>query len=306
MTAGSVVTVGSFDGIHLGHRAVLQEIARRGAGSGRQSVLVTFTPHPLEIVNPAAAPALLTAGDERLEALAQTAVDRVLMLRFDRRLAELSPEQFVREVLIGRCGMRELVIGYDHGFGRGRSGDVATLRDLGARLGFVVDVVDAVDAGGHQVSSSRIRRAVAGGDLSLARQLLGRGYTVAGRVVRGEQRGRTIGVPTINLAEVPARKLLPPDGVYAVRAEWRDGRAGGMMNQGPKPTFRDGRRSLEAHLFGFSGDLYGERVRIEWVERIRDVRKFASIELLKGQLERDAADARAILGEPASPSVTHT
>jgi riboflavin kinase/FMN adenylyltransferase len=291
----SVVTVGSFDGVHLGHQAVLVEIARRAQASRRRSVLVTFEPHPLEVVNPQAAPPLLTTGEERLEMLAQTPVDRVMILRFDRRLAAMDPAQFVRDVLIDRCGMRELVIGHDHGFGRGRSGDVETLRRLGAELDFAVDVVPPVDVGDQHVSSSRIRRAVAGGDLRTAERLLGRPYRVSGTVGRGEQRGRLIGVPTINLANVSPRKLLPPDGVYAVWVETRRERLAGMMNQGAKPTFQDGRRTLEAHLLGFEGDLYDEPVRIEWVERIRDVRRFASIDDLQAQLARDRASAEAIL-----------
>lgn len=292
---GSTVTVGSFDGVHLGHEAVLREIARRAGAAGRASVLVTFEPHPLEVVNPQAAPPLLTTGAERREILAQLPLDYVLFLRFDRRLASLTPEEFVQQVLLDRCQMRELVIGHDHGFGRGRSGDVETLRRLGAERGFDVDVVDVVDVGEQHVSSSRIRRAVAGGDLATAARMLGRPYQVSGRVGQGERRGRLIGVPTINLADVPPQKLLPPDGVYAVRVEWRGGRAGGMMNQGPKPTFQDGRRTLEAHLFDFAGDLYGEWVRIEWVERLRDVKRFASVEALQQQLERDQSRARAVL-----------
>ena len=293
---GSTVTVGSFDGVHLGHQAVLREIARRAADAGRASVLVTFEPHPLEVVNPQAAPPLLTTGPERREILAQTPLDYVYFLRFDRRLAGFTPEEFVRRVLIGRCGMRELVIGHDHGFGRGRSGDVETLRRLGAEDGFEVDVVAAVEVGDQHVSSSRIRRAVAGGDLVTAARMLGRPYSVSGRVGQGERRGRLLGVPTINLADVPPQKLLPPDGVYAVRVEWRGGRTGGMMNQGPRPTFQEGRRVLEAHLFGFEGDLYGEWVRIEWVERLRDVKRFASVEQLQQQLERDRSRALAVLG----------
>jgi riboflavin kinase/FMN adenylyltransferase len=296
LPGGSTVTVGSFDGVHLGHQAVLREIARRAGAAGRASVLVTFEPHPLEVVNPRAAPPLLTTGPERREFLAQTPVDYVLFLRFDRRLAGYRPEEFVRRVLIGRCGMRELVIGHDHGFGRGRSGDVDTLRRLGVEDGFEVDVVAAVDVGDQHVSSSRIRRAVAGGDLDTAARMLGRPYSVSGQVGQGERRGRLLGVPTINLADVPPQKLLPPDGVYAVRVEWRGGRAGGLMNQGPRPTFDDGRRSLEAHLFGFEGDLYGEWVRIEWVERLRDVKRFASVEHLQQQLERDRSRALAVLG----------
>lgn len=284
---GTVVTVGTFDGVHRGHFAVLEEITRRAAAANRRSVLVTFEPHPLEVVNPQAAPLLLTTGPERREVLALTGLDYAVFLRFDRTLAEFTPERFVREVLIARCGMRELVIGHDHGFGRGRSGDVGTLRRLGASDGFAVDVVGLVEFGGHVVSSTAIRRAVAGGDLAGARRLLGRPYTLSGRVVRGEGRGRTIGVPTINVGEVSPRKLLPPDGVYAARVEWAGGVAGGMLNQGPRPTFGEPRRSVEVHLFGVDADLYGQWVRVEWLERLRDVERFGSVAELRTQLERD-------------------
>ena len=291
----TTVTVGSFDGVHLGHQAVLREIARRAEARGRKSVLVTFEPHPLEVVNPQAAPPLLTTDAERREMLAQLPLDYVFFLRFDRHLAAMSPEEFVDQVLLERCRMRELVIGHDHGFGRGRSGDVETLRRLGAERGFDVDVVEVVDSGDQHVSSSRIRRAVAGGDLATAARMLGRPYQVSGQVTPGERRGRLLGVPTINLSTLPPQKLLPPDGVYAVRVEWRGGRLDGMMNQGPKPTFADGRRTLEAHLFDFEGDLYGEWVRVEWVERLRDVERFPSVEALKQQLDHDRIRARAVL-----------
>jgi riboflavin kinase/FMN adenylyltransferase len=292
---GTVVTVGSFDGVHLGHHAVLEEIARRAEAAGRESVLVTFEPHPLEVVNPQAAPLLLTTGPERREILAQTPLDLAYFLRFDRHVAGMSPEEFVRIVLLERCGVRELVIGHDHGFGRGRSGDVETLRRLGAVYGFDVDVVAPVDFGDQHVSSSRVRRAVAGGDLVSAARMLGRPYTVSGVVGHGDGRGRQLGVPTVNLTDVPPQKLLPPDGIYAVEVEWRGGRAGGMMHQGPRPTFADGRRALEANLFDFEGDLYGEWVRITWVKRLRDVEHFASVQQLMEQMERDRIDALAAL-----------
>jgi riboflavin kinase/FMN adenylyltransferase len=292
--------VGSFDGVHLGHQTVLREIDRRAREARRASVLVTFDPHPLEVVNPDAAPPLLTTGAERLEILAQSPLDYVVILRFDRHLAGLTPEGFVREILVERLGVRELVIGHDHGFGRGRSGDVETLRVLGSRLGFVVDVVNPVDFGGQPVSSSRIRRAVTGGDLASAAAMLGRPYSVVGRVERGEQLGRQLGVPTINLSQVSPRKLLPPDGIYAVRVEWREGRTGGMMHQGPRPTLQDGRRALEAHLFDFEGDLYGEWVRIEWVERLRDIERFESLEHLKKQMQHDRTRALAVLSRSQS------
>jgi riboflavin kinase/FMN adenylyltransferase len=292
---GATVTVGTFDGVHPGHRAVLAEIESRARSAGRKSLLVTFEPHPLEVVNPAAAPPLLTSGPERREVLAQTELDYVVFLRFDRALAALAPEAFVRDVLMRRFNMKELVIGYDHGFGRGRSGDVETLRRLGKTDGFAVDVVAPVEIGGHPVSSTQIRRAVTGGDLATAARLLGRPYSVSGRVVTGAGRGRTIGIPTINLADVPGNKLFPPDGVYAAWVESRAGRFGAMLNQGPRPTFGEGSRTVEAHLFGFAGDLYGGWVRVEWVERLRDTRKFSSAGQLMAQLEMDRQQAAKVL-----------
>jgi riboflavin kinase/FMN adenylyltransferase len=293
--AGSVVTVGSFDGVHRGHLAVLEEICARAAATGRASVLVTFEPHPMEVVNPAAAPLLITTGVERREILAQTGLDYAAILRFDAALRSMPPESFVADILLRRFGMRELVIGEDHGFGRGRSGDVAMLREMGTRAGFTVDVVLPVrDAVAGVVSSTRLRQAIAEGDLPLARRMLGRPFTLTAPVVAGAQRGRSIGVPTINLA-APARKLLPPDGVYAVRVEWAGGVVGGMLNQGPRPTVGDGQRTLEAHLFGFDGSLYGSWVRLEWVARLRDIRRFESLDALRLQLATDAAAAKAVL-----------
>ena len=293
---GATVTVGTFDGVHPGHRAVLAEIEARARSAGRKSLLVTFEPHPLEVVNPGAAPPLLTSGPERREVLAQTELDYVVFLRFDRQLAALAPEAFVRDVLMKRFNMKELVIGYDHGFGRGRSGDVDTLRRLGKLDGFLVDVVAPVEIGGHAVSSTQIRRAVMGGDLASAGRLLGRPYSVSGRVVKGAGRGRTIGIPTINIAEVPGNKLFPPDGVYAARVETRAGRFGAMLNQGPRPTFGEAIRTIEAHLFGFDGDLYGSWVRVEWVERLRDTMKFSSAHQLIAQLAIDRKQATQVLG----------
>ena len=294
-SAGTIVTVGSFDGVHRGHHAVLERIAARAAGAGLRSALVTFDPHPLEVVRPDSAPLLLTDREEKLEALAQTAVGTVVVLRFTSAVADLSPREFVQEILIGRCGMRELVIGHDHGFGRGRSGNAETLRELATALGFGLQVIDPVGAEGRAVSSSRIRGMIADGDLAGAERLLGRPYSASGTVVEGARRGRTIGVPTANLGEISPRKLLPPDAVYAVRVETPWGRFGGMMNQGGRPTVGDTARTLEAHLFGFDGDLYGRRVRVEWLAKIRDVRGFASLDDLKLQLARDRAGAEAVL-----------
>jgi len=300
---GTVATVGTFDGIHRGHQAVLAEIVRRArvGGPGRASLLVTFDPHPLEVVNPSAAPRLLTLPDEKRALVAALGVERLEIVPFTPQLARLGPEEFVRDVLRARFGMEELVLGYDHGFGRGRSGDVELVRRLGREDGFTVDVVAAVQDDAQAISSSLIRTAVAHGDLASAERWLGRPYSLRGVVERGAGRGRTIGIPTINLAPPDPRKLLPPDGVYAVRVELPgkreegQGKYGGMMNQGPRPTFGVHARGLEIHLFGFTGDLYGETVTVEWVRRLRDVQTFPSRQALVDQIERDAAAARAIL-----------
>lgn len=301
MTSGSVVTVGTFDGVHRGHQRILEEIAERARRTGRRSLLVTFEPHPLEIVNPQAAPPLLTTGDERREILAQSQLDAVAFVRFTKQFSRLSPEQFVR-FLLDEYALAELVIGHDHGFGRNRSGDEHVLRELGDALGFGVDVVAPVTVDNREVSSTLIRRAVAGGDLDTAERHLGRAYSISGIVEHGAGRGREIGYRTINLAAPDRRKLLPPDGVYAVWVEWRRGRSGGMMHIGPRPTFDEADRSLEVHLLDAAPDLYGEYVKVSWVTRLRDVVQFPSVEALRTQLDRDFAAARSALGVPSAGS----
>ncbi len=298
-TGPATVTVGTFDGVHRAHQAVLGETARRAAAAGRACIVVTFDPHPVEVVRPDRAPLRLTTEVERRAVMAACGVQHVLVLKFDAALAALPPEVFVRDILVARCGMKELVIGHDHGFGRGRSGDAETLRRIGATDGFEVAVVPQVEFDGVRVSSSAIRERLVAGELATAAGMLGRRYDLLARVGEGVGRGRKLGVPTINLAGVSVRKQLPPDGVYAVRVEWRGGQAGGMMNQGPRPTFGEDKRTLEAHLFGVDTDLYGEWVRLEWVARLREVRQFATPADLTRQLERDHAAAVAVLDNPA-------
>jgi riboflavin kinase/FMN adenylyltransferase len=292
----TVITVGTFDGVHRGHRDVVERLVARSRHLKIPSVLVTFEPHPLEIVNPSAAPLVLTTHYEKLEVLAETGIDYLAVVPFTAELAAYSAEDFV-ELVLRRCfRLRELLIGYDHGFGKQRAGNVNVLRTLGERDGFRVEVVDPVATpDGHSVSSTSIRRAIAGGDLDRAREALGRLYSVSGRVIQGAQRGRRIGFPTLNLGPPPARKLLPPEGVYAVRVQTPAGPAGGMMNLGPRPTFGDSTTSLEAHLFDTTGDFYGAHVRIDFVKRLRETRKFASASQLAKQLAHDERDARSAL-----------
>ncbi len=292
----TVVTVGTFDGVHRGHQDVLDRLAQRASALGTRSVLVTFEPHPLEVVNPSAAPPLLTVGDEKLEVLAESGIDYVAIIPFTRALAGFDAERFVDEALVARYRVRHLLMGHDHGFGRNRAGDENVLRALGEARGFTVEVVEpVVGAHGQPVSSTAIRRAVAGGDLDRAREGLGRPYAVGGRVVRGEQRGRLLGFPTINVPLPSARKLLPPQGVYAVRVQTPRGPFGGMLNLGPRPTFGEAEATLETHLFDAQGDFYGMRVRLDFLRRLRDTRRFESPEALADQLARDERAARETL-----------
>jgi riboflavin kinase/FMN adenylyltransferase len=245
-------------------------------------------------VNPGAAPRLLTPGAERLSGLLAGGPDHVVVIPFTPKLATLTAERFV-DLLCERYAMRELVVGYDHGLGRGRQGDVSVLRELGTTRGFTVHVVEAkMDTRGAAISSTAIRRAVAYGDLNAARQMLGRPYELFGRVARGSARGRGIGFPTINL-EIAQEKLLPPDGVYAVRVYGPLGTFGGMMNLGGRPTFGEVERIPEVHMFGASGDWYESEVAVEFVSRIRDTVRFSGVEALIQQLNRDAEAARFTL-----------
>ncbi len=300
--AGAVVTVGTFDGVHRGHHDVLERLCARAHASQRPSVVVTFDPHPLQIVNPQHAPPLLTNHQERLELLAQSDVSYVAVLPFTPWLAAMEAETFVDDVLRRRYGMSELLVGHDHGFGRGRMGDIGVVRALAESRGFAVTVLDpVVGADGQPISSSAIRRHVASGALDRAAEALGRPYSVSGRVVGGERRGRLLGYPTVNLASPPATKLLPPDGVYAVRVQTPEGPFGGMMNLGGRPTFGESGRRLETHVFDADRDWYGAALRIDFVSRLRDVQTFADGAALAAQLSRDEAAARQHLSPNGYP-----
>jgi len=287
---GGAVTVGNFDGVHRGHLALVAATVRRARAAGGPAVAVTFDPPPFHILFPQAPtrPPLTTVSD-RAALLHAAGADHVVVLRPDSALLALSPEAFVGEVLVGRLGARAVVEGYNFRFGRDRAGDAARLRDLCASAGIGFEEVRPVAAGGEVVSSSRVRAAVVGGEIALAADLLGRPYRIAGIVVSGARRGRTLGFPTANLADVPT--VLPGDGVYAVRATAVGAVWPGAANVGPNPTFGDAARKVEVHLIGFAGDLYGQTLEVEFVEKLRDTRPFAGVADLVAQLRHDIAAA---------------
>ncbi len=292
----SVLTVGTFDGVHLGHQAILGYLRERAAAVGGRSVVVSFDPHPREVVLGEHVP-LLTTLDERADLLESLGIDRFVVLPFTRDLSNLEPEAYVEQVLIGTVGLREVVVGYDHRFGRNRSGSRETLEALGARLGFGVDVIPEQIVRETTVSSSAIRRLLGDeGDVATAGEMLGRPYFLTGTVVRGDGRGRTIGYPTANLRVHGDRKLVPRVGVYAVRVELGGEELAGMLNVGRRPTFEtDGALSVEVHLFDMDRDLYGDTLRIAFTARIRDEVRFDGPEALVAQLRHDEEESRRIL-----------
>lgn len=295
---GTVVTIGTFDGIHRGHWEVLAEIRRRAQLSDRRSVLVTFHPHPLTIIRPELAPLMLTTPIEKKEILAESGLDYAVFLSFTPVLAKYTPRRFVEEILLGRIGLSELVVGHDHHFGRGRAGDVDTLRVLGRELGFDVDVVEPVETKGTPISSTQIRKALLSGDMASASEALGRPYSLRGLVVRGDQRGRALGFPTANLevrAGEEGSKLIPPPGIYAVRGIVRSGTYDGALHLGPRPTFRGSPPTIELHLLDFHEDVYGEEVRVDFVSFLREIRPFESSEALIDQMREDVNQARKVL-----------
>ncbi|MDT8435152.1 MAG: bifunctional riboflavin kinase/FAD synthetase [Gemmatimonadota bacterium] len=289
---GTALTVGTFDGVHRGHHAVLEEIGERARRRGLRAVLVTFDRHPLSVVRPDVAPQLLTTPDEKKEILSQSGLDYAAFLPFTKVLARYEPAEFVRDVLVRRFRVRDLVIGYDHGFGRARSGDTALLEAMGRRHGFDVDVVPAVRVDGRAVSSTEIRRLLGGGHVRDAGRMLGRPYSFRGPVVHGLGRGRDLGFPTANIPAPAGSKLLPSPGIYAVRASLRTEIRRGLLHLGPRPTFAGSPPSVELYLLDFDRDIYGESVRVDFLHRLRDVRPFATAADLVTQMRRDETAAR--------------
>jgi len=296
----TVVTIGAYDGVHIGHQAVIAEVRRIAAERNARSAVVTFDRHPAAIVRPESAPRLLTDLDQKLEVLATTGIDGTFVVTFDERRANEEPEEFVQEVLVDGLNVVAVVIGEDFHFGHHRRGNVPLLRELGARDGFEVlpvPLIGRADGVEEPVSSTAVRRALAGGEVDIAAHMLGRPYEVRGIVVVGDKRGRLLGFPTANV-EVPNQVCLPSDGVYAGWYERPDGRVHPCaINLGRRPTFYEhaDHSLLEAHLLDFTDDLYGERAEVRFVHFLRSERKFDGVDALIAQLKQDVEAARHTL-----------
>lgn len=295
----SVVTVGTFDGVHAGHRAILDTVLKKAEERNARSVIVTFDPHPREIISPGdAGIKLLTTLQERREILEELGIDIMVVIPFDRDFSLLSSEEFVRDIIYNKIGVGEFVIGYDHQFGKNREGSIETIEQQGKKLGFDAYVVSKREVGAKTVSSTAIRNTISEeGDVEQAAKFLQRMYRLNGMVVHGDKRGKKIGYPTANIKPEDARKIIPKDGVYAVKVRFEGEWYGGMMNIGTRPTFEDKQRTLEVHLFEFDEDIYGKEVQVRFIKRIRDEEKFNGIEELVDQLEKDRKAALEALSK---------
>jgi riboflavin kinase/FMN adenylyltransferase len=296
---GCAVAIGNFDGVHLGHQALIRTARARAAELGIASSVLTFEPYPREYFDAPNAPARLMRLREKCAALASLGVDRLVVARFDARLQTQRPAEFVERVLVRGLGARHVVVGEGFRYAARREGTVDTLREAGGRHGFGVDAVPAVTLDGERVSSTRVRAALAAGDLDAARRLLGRPFRLSGRVIGGERLGRTLGYPTANLRL--HRERLPLQGIYAVRVGGIGPRArDAVASLGTRPTVAGVEPLLEVHVFDFDGDLYGCRLDVDFVAKLRDEEKFGSLDALVAQMDVDARRAREILAARAA------
>jgi riboflavin kinase/FMN adenylyltransferase len=293
----AVLTIGNFDGVHIGHQALFHQVIERAAALGGTSVAMTFEPHPLRVLKPNGHPPLITLNDQKLELMAATGIEVVICVPFTPDFAAIDARAFVSDILVRRIGMRAIIIGEDYTFGRNRQGNIALLRQMGLELGFEVRVADWIREPRtvtDRISSTKIRELVQAGEMERARHLLGRHYQIRGKVVAGRRRGGALlGFPTANI--VLQDELCPPTGVYAVTVQIGDTRHLGVANIGYSPTFDDHVFTVEVHLLDFQGDIYDREIRVNFIRRIRDEIRFDRLEALSDQIRQDVQTARQIL-----------
>ncbi|WP_420575542.1 bifunctional riboflavin kinase/FAD synthetase [Ekhidna sp.] len=292
----AVVTIGTFDGVHIGHQTILKRLVSEAKKHNGKSILITFWPHPRFILNKDADKLkLLSTFDEKVNMVADLGVDYILKIAFTPEFSNLSAEEFVRQILVDKVGTKKLFIGYDHHFGNNREGNIHFLHKHADEYGFEVNEISKQEIDHIGISSTKIRNTLESGEIHLANSLLGRNYSIKGKVIDGNKKGRSIGFPTANISIPESYKLLPADGAYAVKAVIDSQSFNGMLNIGFKPTVDGSKRTIEVHLFNFDADIYGKEIVVEFVKALRKELKFASIEDLKLQLQKDKKAAMEIL-----------
>jgi riboflavin kinase/FMN adenylyltransferase len=293
----AVATTGTFDGVHLGHRKILNQLVAKAKKVGGESVLLTFSPHPRIVLQPDVELELLSSENEKISLLEKTDIDHLIIHPFTREFSRTQSLDFVREFLVNKIGVKHLVIGYDHHFGRNREGSFDHLKEFGPIYGFEVEEIAAFDIDQVNVSSTKIRNALAEGNVELANMYLGAPYSISGRVIKGNQIGRTIGFPTANIECDFMQKLLPADGVYAGKLHVNGHTYNAMANLGSRPTIGSKQRKLEVHCIGTDIHLYESEVRFELYKFLRGIEEFANLEALKKQLEVDKKEANLVLAQ---------
>lgn len=292
---GTVLTIGNFDGVHLGHREIFRKVLRQARQFDGTAAVLTFEPHPLRLLAPQHAPPRINTPKEKIRLMEASCIDLLVVLSFDRRFAALSADDFVRDILVGKLAVKHLVVGYDYAFGRGREGNLDFLKEKAREYGFVLEMLDPISHAGEVYSSTRIRQSLRAGDVAGVVEVLGRNFTLDGRVVHGAGRGRTLGFPTANLET--EKEILPADGVYAVKVKWRGQLYDAVVNIGRRPTFENQDATLEIHLLDFKGSLYDETLRLYFVDRLRGEQSFASVEALQQAIKCDIEHAMQVLSE---------
>ena len=298
-----VVTLGNFDGIHLGHQKIFERVKTEASRLGGESVVITFEPHPLKVLLPHSCPPLLTPLKKKLLLIEQLGMDVVLCIEFTRTFSETSPSDFVKNILVDRVGAHKVIVGYNFHFGKGKKGNPQTLKQIGGLFNLQVEIIGSLIVEGTTVSSSKIRELIKNGHVEKASQLLGRHYSILGKVIEGAKRGHLLGFPTANL-EI-SKELTPLPGVYAVEVLWNGQSFKGVANVGWNPTFQtegEGKISSEVYIFDFNQDIYGEEIQIDFVRRIRDEVRFDSIAQLIAQIQKDIEWARENVFKTKTPS----
>ncbi len=293
----TIITIGTFDGVHLGHQKILDEVVRRAKATGGRSLVITFDPHPRFVVSPDFNLELLTTTDEKLTILDTTEIDNVLVINFNREFSQMSYGNFIKKIICDEIGVEHIVVGYDHKFGKDRGGDKGKLLEMSGICDFTVSGAEEVKIDGEVISSTKIRNALKNGELEKANKFLGRNYFFSGKVIRGAQRGRELGYPTANI-KPDAHKVIPANGVYFVKVFLRDEEYFGLMNIGTRPTFEHlNNPIIETYIFGLNKNIYSKMVKTEVIKKIRDEVKFVTKEALIRQIEKDIKTAKELIKE---------